>query len=112
MRLHSQPLRLQRDRSTPSERIVERREPIAVEQLGRAGVIGVLRAGPPPALPDLRPRPSENLFVGGALPEDELSQDLEQPFPLLLRSNLSDRLHVVRVTTASLEFAPGGPLLR
>ena len=109
MRLQSQPLRLQRDRAAPGEGVVERREPFAVEQLGSAGMIGVLGAGPAPALPDLRPRSPEYLFVSGALPEDEFPQDLEQSLPLLLGRDVTKRLPVFLATIPLSEFAPGGP---
>ena len=112
VRLQSQPLRLQGDGPTPGEWIVERREPLAVEQVRGAGVIGVLRAGPAPALPDLGPCPFEHLFVGGALPADQVPEDLEQPFSLLLRSNLAERLSVVRAVPALPAFTLGGAPLR
>jgi len=91
---------------------VERREPFAVEQLGGAGVIGVLGAGPAPALPDLGPCPAEHLLVGGALPEDEFPEDLEQPLAFPLGRDVTERLPVVLATAPFPELAPGGPPLR
>ena len=112
VRLQSQSLRLQRDRPAPGEGIVERRKPLPVEQLGDARVVGVLRAGPAPALPDLSPRPVEHLVVGGALPEDEFPQYPEKPLPLLFGGDVAERVPVVRAAPASLEFPLGGAPLR
>ena len=100
MRLHPQPLRLQWDRSAPGEGIVESRKPVAVEQLGSAGMIGVLRAGPPPALPDLGPSPFKHFFIGGALPADQFPEDLEQSLPLLSGGDLAQFLRAVRAVSA------------
>ena len=106
VRLHPQPLRLQWDRPAPGEGIVESRKPVAVEQLGSAGMIGVLRAGPPPTLPDLGPGSLKHLLIGGALPADQFPEDLEQPLPLLSGGDLAELLPAVRTVSAPapLEF--------
>ena len=61
---------------------MERGQLVAVEQLAGTRVVGVLRAGVAPALPDLIARLLEHRLVGGVLPQHELPDDLEQPLPL------------------------------
>ena len=47
-------------------------------------MVGVLGAGPPPALPDLVARPLQHRLVGGVLPQHQVFDDAEQPLALLL----------------------------
>ena len=75
-------MRLQRQRAAAGEGIVECGQLVAVEQLAGARVVGVLRAGVAPALPDFVARLLEHRLVGGVLPQHELPDDLEQPLPL------------------------------
>ena len=55
---------------------------MAVKQLLRARVTGILCARPPPALPDFISRPLKNGLVGRILPFHQLADDLKEPFPL------------------------------
>ena len=66
--LEPEPLRLERQRPAAGERIVEGGQLLAVEQLLRARMVGVLGAGAPPALPDLVARRLQHRLVGGVLP--------------------------------------------
>ena len=77
MGFQPQPLRLQRERSTPRKRIVKRRERVPIENLRGSRMGRILRARPPPALPDLSPRRFEHLFVRGVLPKNQVFDNRE-----------------------------------
>ena len=79
-----EPLRLQRQRPATGEGVVEGGELVAVEELLRARVVGVLGTGAPPALPDFVPRRLQDLLVGGVFPQHQILDDLEEPLALLL----------------------------
>ena len=100
MGFEAEALRLQRQGAAAGERVVERGQLVAVEQLPGARVAGVLRAGAPPALPDLGPRPLQHLFVGGVLPLHEVFDELEQALALQLRRRLRQRRRRVRARLA------------
>src|SRR5206468_8931827 len=51
--LQPQPLRLQRQRAPTGEGVVERGQPLPVEQFFGPWVVDILGASAPPALPDL-----------------------------------------------------------
>ena len=72
-----QTLRLERERAATCEGVMKRRKYVPVEQLAGARMVGILGAGPPPALPDLLARPVQDLLVGSVLPLDEVFDDLE-----------------------------------
>ena len=57
-------------------------------------MVCILGASPPPALPDLGPRPVQHFLVGGVFPEDHLFDDPEQAVPLKLRGHVTERLSV------------------
>ena len=84
VRLQPQALRLQGDRAAAGERVVEGGQDVAVEQLLRARMVGVLGAGAAPRLPDFVARLLQHRLVGGVLPEHELLNDAEEPLALLL----------------------------
>src|SRR5450759_2868558 len=63
---------------------MERRKLMAVEQFLGSGVSGILRTGPPPALPDLCPRPLKHFLVRRVFPQNEVFDDLEEPPSFLL----------------------------
>ena len=67
MGFQPQPLRLQRERSTPGKRIVKSRERVLIEHLGGSRMGRILGARSPPALPGLSPRRFQHLFVRGTL---------------------------------------------
>ena len=94
MGFEAEPLRFERQGAAAGERVVERRQPVAVEDLLGARMVRVLGASPPPALPDLGPRPVQHLLVGGVLPEDKLFDDPEQAVSLQLRRHVTERLPV------------------
>ena len=77
-----QPLRLQRQRAAAGERVVKSRQPVAVEQLPGARMVGVLGAGAPPARPDLVARRLQDRLVGGVLPQHQGLDDAEQALAL------------------------------
>src|SRR5690606_3279100 len=89
--LKTQPLRLQRQRTAARERVVERRQLVPVEQLLRKRVIRVVRACPPPALPDLIARRLQHRLVRGVLPQYEVPNDREQPRALDSRGDVLER---------------------
>ena len=91
MGFEAQPLRLERQRAAASERVVERRQRVAVEQLGGARVTGVLGARPAPTLPDLGPRPLQHLLVGRVLPQNQLFENPEQPRAFEFRRHVTQR---------------------
>jgi len=66
---------------------MKRGELVAVEKLLGPGVVGILRAGIAPALPDLIPGLLEDLLIGGVLPLhqalDDPEETLQLPFLLL-----------------------------
>ena len=82
VRLQAEPLRFQRQRAAAGERVVERRQALRVEQLGRARMISVVGAGAPPGRADFVTRLLQHLLVGGVLPLEQLFDQLEQPLPL------------------------------
>ena len=55
-----------------------------VEQLAGARMVRILRAGPPPALPDLFTRAVQDLLVGRVLPLHQVLDNLEQSRALFL----------------------------
>jgi hypothetical protein len=58
-----QPLRFQGQRPAAGERVVKAWQLVAIEQLLGARMVDILRAGPPPALPNFRARPLQHLLV-------------------------------------------------
>ena len=92
----TQPLRFERQRSAAGERIVECGQGMAVEDLPGARMVRVLGTGAPPAMPDLASRLFQNLLVGGVLPEDQFSEDLEQALAFTLRRHVTERLPISR----------------
>ena len=74
-----QPLRLQRDRATPSKGVVEGRQFVGVEEFRRLRVVFVQLAHLAPRTANLGAGPLQYLFVGGVLPLHQLFHDLEQP---------------------------------
>ena len=84
VRFQSEPLRLERQRAATGEGVVEGGELVPVEELLRARVVGVLRAGAAPALPDLVARGLQHRLVGGVLPLHEILDDAKEPLALLL----------------------------
>ena len=89
MRFQPQPLSLQRQRPAAGKGIVEGRKLVPVEEFLRPGVVGVVGAGPTPALPDLVAGLLQHRLVGGVLPFHELLDDPEKPLALLLLRLLS-----------------------
>jgi len=84
MRFQPQPLSLQRQRPAAGKGIMESRELVPVEKLLRPGVVGVVGAGPTPALPDLVAGLLQHRLVGGVLPFHKLFDDPKEPFALLI----------------------------
>ena len=85
MGFETEPLRFERQGTSAGERVVKRGQLVAIENLPGARMVRVRGTSPPPALPDLGPRPLQHLLVGGVLPEDQLFQNLEQALALDLR---------------------------
>ena len=83
MSLKPQPLRFQRQGTAASKRIVKGWQLVRVEQFGSARVVGIIGAGPPPALANLRPRLFQHLLVSGILPLHQFFDEAEQPLALL-----------------------------
>ena len=77
MGFQPQPLRLQRERSTPCKRIVKGRERVTIENLRGDQMCRILSTRPPPTLPDLPPRRFEHLFVRGVLPKNQVFDNRE-----------------------------------
>ena len=94
MGFEAEPLRFERQGATAGERVVECRQPIPIEDFAGARMVRVRGAGPPPALPDLGPRPFQHLLVGGVFPEDQLFNEPEQAVPLQLRRHFTECLPV------------------
>ena len=112
VRLKAQPLCFERQRAPAGERIVKRGQLVSIEQLRRSRVVGVLSAGPPPALPDLRARLLEHLFVGRALPENQLLQNPEQTLTFELCGRVGKRVLVAPCRPALPERPLRRPFLR
>ena len=100
MGFETEPLRFERQAAAAGKRVVERGQAVAVEQRRRARVVGVLRASPAPALPDLGPRQLQHLLVRRVLPLHQLFENPEQARAFELRRHLSERLP---------RAGPGGP---
>ena len=93
----AQSLRFQRQGTAAGKGVVKGGKLVAVKQLFGAGMVNIVCAGRPPALPDLGPRPLQHLLVGGVLPLHEILNDLEQTLPLLLLRLLGpENLRVAR----------------
>ena len=111
MGFEPQPLRFERQGASAGERVVERGQGVAVEQIRGARVIGVFGAGPASTLPDLGPRLFQYLLVGGVLPEDQRSEDREQALAFDLRRHVTERPPVARFHSALLQRPLRGALL-
>jgi len=90
MGFKSEALRFERQGAAARERVVEGRQPVAVEQFPRPRVARIRGAGPPPALPNLGPRPLQHRLVGGVLPPHQLLDDSEQTLSLQLRRHVAE----------------------
>ena len=77
MGFQPQPLSLQRERSTPRERIVKGRKLVTIENLRGSRMCRILSARTTPTLPDLPPRLFEHLFVRGVLPKNQFFDNCE-----------------------------------
>ena len=113
MGFEAEPLGFERQRPAAGERVMERGQGLAVEELRLIGVCG---ARPSPALPDLRPRLFEHRLVGRVLPPDQRFQNHEQTLTLLLGRDLPQRLPVAdrtgALTGARRPALPQHPLRR
>ena len=89
MGFETEPLRFQWQCATAREGIMESGELVAVEELSGTRMVCVRSAGPPPALPDLGPCPVQYLFIGSALPEDQVFDDLEKAVSLQFRRHVT-----------------------
>ena len=78
MSLQSETLSLQRQGATAGERIVERRQPIWIEEFRGAWVICVVCAGSPPASQDFLPSAFQHVLVRRVLPSHEFFDQSEQ----------------------------------
>jgi hypothetical protein len=86
---------------------VERGQPVAVEQLARTRMVGVVGAGATPALPDLGARLLQNGFVCGVFPQNEVFDDAEQALTLDVGGAVLQRRLRAGFGHRNL-FAPGG----
>ena len=105
MGFETKPLRFEREGAAAGEWVVECRQPVAVEELRRTRIplatqarlmSRVRGAGPPPALPDLGPRPLQHLLVGGVLPQHQVLDDCKEPVALQLRNHFLEYRFGVR----------------
>ena len=111
MRFKTQSLRFERQSAAAGERIVKCGQCVAVEQFRGARVIGVLGAGPTPALPDFFARALQHLSVGGVLPQHQLLKEPEQTLAFELRRHVAQRLPIGR-TARSVVDTTGQALLQ
>ena len=109
MGFETEPLRFERQGTSAGERVVKRGQLVAVENLPGARMVRVRGTSPPPALPDLGPRPFQHRLIGGVLPPHQLFNEPEQAVPLQLRRHVTERVLVGQFTQHRVGCRAGQP---